>query len=85
MLRNNHESIVYGDKMLQALENMRTDPNAVDLFRESLKGQQGNITEVGEKEATDELTRGFSEWLAHPADSVNYPTIRRSIYKISRN
>jgi PAS domain S-box-containing protein len=82
VLMNNHESLVYGNKMLQALENIRTDKDAVDLFRENLKKQQGNITEVGEKEATEELTRNFGALSAHPGDSSGYPEIRRSIYQI---
>src|ERR1700733_13523465 len=82
VLQNNHESLVYGNKMLQALEDIRTDKNAVDIFKDNLKKQQGNITEVGEKEATDELARNFGELLIDPDDSANYPEIRRSIYKI---
>jgi PAS domain S-box-containing protein len=82
VLQNNHESLVYGNHMLQALEDLRTDKNALDVFRENLKKQQGNITEVGEKEATDELTKNFNELLANPSDSSNYSDIRRSIYKI---
>ena len=82
VLQNNHESLVYGNHMLQALEDLRTDKNALDVFRENLKKQQGNITEVGEKEATDELAKNFNELLADPSDSSNYADIRRSIYKI---
>jgi nitrogen fixation/metabolism regulation signal transduction histidine kinase len=82
VLKNNHESLVYGNKMLQSLEDIRTSKDAVELFRENLKKQQGNVTEVGEKEATDDLTRNFNELLASPADSAIYPDIRRSIYKI---
>jgi PAS domain S-box-containing protein len=82
VLRNNHESLVYGNKMLQALENMSSDKDAVNIFRDNLKKQQGNITEVGEKEATEELTRDFNELLIYPADSTVYPGIRRSIYQI---
>ncbi len=73
VLRNNHESLVYGNKMLQALENMNSDKDAVDIFRDNLKKQQGNITEVGEKEATDELARDFGELLIHPRDSGELP------------
>jgi len=82
VLKNNHESLVYGIQMLQALENMKTQKGAVDIFRENLKKQQGNITEVGEKEATDELTKNFDEMMVNPSDSSNYIDIRRSIYKI---
>lgn len=82
VLQNNHESLVYSNRMLQALENIRTRKDALDIFRENLKKQQGNITEVGEKEATDELAKNFNRLLLDPADSGNYPDIRRSIYKI---
>ncbi len=82
VLQNNHESLVYGNRMLEALEDIKTDKNALDIFRDNLKRQQGNITEVGEKEATDELTKNFNEMLADPTDTSNYSDIRRSIYKI---
>jgi signal transduction histidine kinase len=68
--------------MLQALEDLRTDKNAMDAFKDNLKKQQNNITEVGEKEATDGLTKNFNELLTDPSDSSNYSDIRRSIYKI---
>ena len=82
VLQNNHESLVYGNRMLEALEDIKTDKNALDIFRDNLKKQQGNITEVGEKEATDELTENFNEMLVDPTDSSNYSDIRKSIYKI---
>jgi len=82
VLQNNQESLLYCNRMLQSLEDLRTDKNALSVFSDNLKRQQGNITEVGEKEATDELTKNFNEMLADPADSSNYVDIRRSIYKI---
>src|SRR5258708_39598753 len=57
VLQNNHESLVYCNRMLQSLEDLQTDKNALATFRENLQKQQNNITEVGEKEATDDLTR----------------------------
>ena len=82
VLKNNHESLVYCNRMLQSLEDLQTDKNAMAIFMENLKKQQANITEVGEKEATDDLTRNFNELLTNPSDSTNYSDIRRSIYKI---
>ncbi len=82
VLQNNHESLVYCNRMTQALEDLRTDKNAMGVFRDNLKKQQGNITEVGEKEATDELTKNFNELLTDPSDPSNYSDIRRSICKI---
>ena len=82
VLKNNHESIVYCNRMLEALEDLKTDRNAQDVFRDNLHKQQNNITEVGEKEATDELTENFNEMLKDPDDQGNYSDIRRSINKI---
>ncbi|HEX3933082.1 MAG TPA: HAMP domain-containing protein, partial [Puia sp.] len=82
VLKNNHESIVYCNRMLEALEDLKTDKNAVDVFRDNLVMQQNNITEVGEKEATDELSQNFNEMLVDPSDQSNYSDIRRSINKI---
>ncbi|MBS1663508.1 MAG: HAMP domain-containing protein [Bacteroidetes bacterium] len=82
VLQNNHESLVYCNRMMRALEDLRTDKNALDNFRENLKKQQQNVTEVGEKEATEDLTRNFNELLIDPSDSSNYSDIRRSINKI---
>jgi PAS domain S-box-containing protein len=82
VLTNNHESIVYCNRMLEALEDLPGDKNAQEVFRENLRKQQANITEVGEKEATDDLTKNFNEMLANPSDPSNYSDIRRSINKI---
>jgi PAS domain S-box-containing protein len=82
VLQNNQESLLYCNRMLQALEDLRTQKDAIDIFKENLKRQQGNITEIGEKEATDDLTRNFNEMLLDPTDSSNYVDIRRAIYKI---
>ena len=82
VLQNNHESLVYCNKMLQALEDLPIDKNALAVFRENLAKQQKNVTEVGEKEATDDLTRNFNELVADPSDASNYSDIRRSINKI---
>src|SRR5579863_1433544 len=82
VLQNNQESLLYCNRMLQSLEDIRTDKNALGIFSDNLRRQQGNITEVGEKEATDELTKNFNEMLLDPGDSSNYIDIRRAIYKI---
>ena len=82
VLKNNYESLVYCNNMLKAMENIKIRKDAAAEFHENLENQQLNITEVGEKEATDELTKNFGELLADPADSTNYPEIRESIYQI---
>ncbi|HMH32312.1 MAG TPA: ATP-binding protein [Puia sp.] len=82
VLKNNHESLVYCNSMLKALENIRTQKDAIQVFEDNLSKQEGNITEIGEKEATTELRRNFSELKADPNDPSNYPEIRQSIIQI---
>jgi len=82
VLQNNHESIVYSNNMLKALDNIRIQKDAVRIFEENLSKQEKNITEIGEKEATQELRQDFEELKADPNDSSNYPQIRSSLTKI---
>ena len=64
-------------------KNFTLTKTPLDQFlRTTCRKQQANITEIGEKEATDELSRNFNELNADPADSANYPDIRQSIYQI---
>jgi PAS domain S-box-containing protein len=44
--------------------------------------QENNITEKGEKEATQELRKNFNELKINPGDPSNYPEIRHSIFQI---
>jgi PAS domain S-box-containing protein len=68
--------------MLKALDNIKIQKDAVRIFEENLSRQEKNITEIGEKEATQELRQDFNELKADPNDSSNYPQIRTSLTKI---
>jgi PAS domain S-box-containing protein len=68
--------------MLKALDKVKTQKDAISIFEENLVRQEGNITEIGEKEATQELRKNFNELKADPADSTNYPEIRASLSQI---
>jgi len=82
VLKNNHESLLYCNNMLKALETIKIKKDAVQVFEDNLKKQEGNITEEGEKEATQELRKNFGELIANPLDSTNYPEIRQSLIRI---
>lgn len=82
VLENNQESLLYCNRMLQSLEDLGSKKGAVDIFRDNLRRQQWNITEIGEREATELLTKNFNELLKDPTDSSNYSEIRRAIYQI---
>jgi PAS domain S-box-containing protein len=83
VLKNNHESLVYCNNMLKALEDVSQKPEAVKIFEDNLKKQEANITEPGELEATKELRTDFTELIAALKDSSNYQQIRRGIHFIS--
>src|SRR5436190_17970135 len=83
VLKNNHESLVYSNSMLKALEDIPVKKNAIQIFDQNLKKQEANITEVGEKETTADLRKNFEELLADIHDSSNYSQIRQALYIIN--
>lgn len=83
VLKNNHESLVFCNNMLKALEDFPHHAEAKKIFDENLKKQEANITEPGEQEATKEVRTNFTELLAAPADSSNYPQIRMGLQIIN--
>jgi len=82
VLENNHESIVYANNMLKALDNIGTQKDAPNIFEDNLRKQENNITEIGEREVTQELRQNFNELKVNPADPTNYPQIRSSLSRI---
>lgn len=83
VLMNNHESLVYCNDMLKALEDIPAKKEAIKIFDNNLKKQEANITEPGEKESTQQLRKDFIELVANTADSTNYPQLRQSIQRIN--
>ena len=81
VIRNNHESLVYCNAMLDALETMPAK-DAILKFEDNLSRQEKNITEIGEREATATLRKRFGELVANPDDQSKYPAIRHSIILI---
>jgi signal transduction histidine kinase len=82
VLKNNHESLVYCTNMLKSLEDIPQKKEAIQLFDYNLARQEANITEPGEKEATQTLRRNFSTLLAHPGNPADYAAIRQDILRI---
>jgi PAS domain S-box-containing protein len=82
VLKNNHESIVYTNNMLKALDNIGIQKDALEIFEDNLNKQEKNITEIGEKDVTEELRQNFNELKINPADPSNYPQIRSSLTRI---
>ncbi len=83
VLKNNHESLVYANNMMKALEDIPAKKDAFKIFDDNLIKQEANITEPGEKESTEDLRKNFTELLSNPKDSSNYPQLRQSLQLIN--
>lgn len=82
ILTANYNSLEYARNMLQALERLDRNPQALGLFERNLKAQEQNITESGETELTQNLRRFFKTLQANPNDSETLQLIRQSINDI---
>lgn len=84
ILKNNQETLQYCNNMLDALENVRINDTALKAFEKNLVGQEHNITEPGEREATGTLRNHFETLKTNVNDSLQYAAIRKSIYSIEK-
>jgi PAS domain S-box-containing protein len=83
IIKNNYETLVYSNSMLKAIDEIPNNNNALQSFEVNLKKQEKNITEPGEKQATEELRKNFEELKINPADSSNYNEIRQTLQIIN--
>ena len=83
IIKNNYETLVYNNNMLKALEELPQNKKALDDFENNLKKQENNITEIGEKEATNDVWKNFDEIKSNPSNHENYVLIRQAIQVIN--
>ncbi|KAB1228396.1 ATP-binding protein [Chryseobacterium viscerum] len=82
ILTANYNSLEFSKNMLLALDNISTDSTvAVADFQKNNKLQEKNLTEFGEKEATQNLNLHFNSYLKAP-DSNKEKLIREDLAKI---
>lgn len=82
ILTANYNSVQYARNMILALDEMQSDPHAIKNFEDNLNSQENNETEVGEKEATQELARHFKALLVQPQDTAIRQIIRKNILAV---
>lgn len=70
ILADNYNSLLYARRMLDALENIRTDPVARTEFEKNLALQKKNITEIDENAATARLVTRYEAMLKDPTDTT---------------
>ncbi|WP_426477451.1 ATP-binding protein [Chryseobacterium sp. CBSDS_008] len=82
ILTANYNSLEFSKNMLLALDNISTDSTvAIADFRKNNKLQEKNLTEFGEREATQNLNMHFSSYLKTP-DIHKEKLIREDLAKI---
>ena len=59
ILTANYNTLEYSRNMLLALEDLSTDSLAINTFEKHLNKQKKNVTEPGEKEATENVSLHF--------------------------
>jgi NtrC-family two-component system sensor histidine kinase KinB len=82
ILKDNEETLLYCNNMLNAMENGAQQTNWLKPFEENLAKQEHNITEPGEETATHTVRVHFELLKGNISDSVQYPNIRKAIYAI---
>ena len=84
VLKNNYETLVYNNNMLEALNKLPADASAWKMFEDNLQLQEANVTERGEAPATIELRRSFNTYRLKPGDSLSHNTILQNIQFINQ-
>ncbi|WP_440135292.1 ATP-binding protein [Chitinophaga sancti] len=83
VLKDNYETLVYSNNMLQTLEQFRTDPQSIAKFEENLSRQEANITEPGEGAATGAVRALFEQLKKAPSNDSLQQLLRDKIYLIN--
>ncbi len=81
ILKDNYISLEFVSNMQKALTTL-DDPDALTDFDTNLKKQEGNITEVGERQATSVIRREFARLRGGATDAVTINRIRQSLFVI---
>ncbi|MFC5872412.1 PAS domain S-box-containing protein [Chryseobacterium arachidis] len=78
----NYNTLEYSRNMLLALEEINTDPLAFSVFEKHLDKQKKNVTEVGEKEATEKIATHFSVLKKNPQNTSIQSSIRKDLTEL---
>ncbi len=83
ILRDNYESLSYGHTMQQQLNTLETSYNtSINQFETALNQQENNITEKGEKEATDSVRVYFNRLKEGDTAKESLNILQNEIQKI---
>ncbi|MGZ4059184.1 MAG: ATP-binding protein [Bacteroidia bacterium] len=78
----NYNTLDYSRSMLIALDEDIASKESEEKFSENLKKQQNNITEIGEKELTEQLAIDFRKIQSNPKENKLFISIRKDLTDI---
>lgn len=85
ILKSNYNTLEYSRNMIFALDGMKSDSKkTIQNFEENLEKQTRNITEPGEKQATEKLKESFTLLGKNNADEAVKAQIRQDIFAIMK-
>ena len=82
ILKDNYNTLQYSRNMLLALEEINSDPLAFSVFEKHLIQQQKNVTEPGEREATDNVAGHFEALKKDSANLGLQSSIRKDLAEL---
>ena len=85
ILKSNYNTLEYSRNMILALDEMKSgSKEKIQSFKENLEKQTQNITEPGEKQATEKLKASFAILAQNNADEAVKVQIRQDIFAIMK-
>lgn len=78
----NYNTLEYSRNMLLALEEVNSDPLAFTVFEKHLEKQRKNVTEPGEKEATEKVVTHFGALKKDPENAALKSSIRKDLTEL---
>lgn len=85
ILKSNYNTLEYSRNMIFALDEMKSDSKeTIQDFEKNLEKQTQNITEPGEKQATEKLKESFALLEKNNADENIKAQIRQDIFAIMK-
>jgi nitrate/nitrite-specific signal transduction histidine kinase len=85
ILKANYNTLEYSRNMILSLDEIAADTdNKIHVFKQYLEKQTQNVTEPGEKEATEKLEKNFSDLEKNSANENVKTRIRQDIFAIMK-
>ncbi|MCF2446871.1 cell wall metabolism sensor histidine kinase WalK [Dyadobacter sp. CY345] len=84
ILVDNYNTLEYSRNMLMSLDQTQRGTKAFLTFEDNLNKQRKNVTEIGEREATDAISEHLAQLKQDPSNLLLHQVIRKDITELMR-